>query len=310
MHPVRRGAFAPILSPAFHHVSRCFFQKDAKAGEDEEAYVARLIQEYEDMFQRLGPGTVAAVIFEPVSGATLGSVPAANGYLAAVREVCDKYGALLIFDEVMCGMGRCGTLHAWQSLGSVVPDLQSIGKGLGGGYQPISAVLVGPKVFNIIETPRTPSVFLSGHTYQDHPIGCAAALATQEVIIREKLLDQVKARGEFLSRKLQKSTPLLKEVRGLGLFRTVEFDTPADCAIAPEVASTCLKNGAAVYLCSDATDAVMFAPPYIISEAEIDDLVDIFAKSVRSVLSSRGLEEPRPKVSDQVEDIAPQVAHL
>ncbi|RJE26390.1 Aminotransferase class-III [Aspergillus sclerotialis] len=178
----RRQAFEPLLSAAFHHVSPCFFSRDAREHEDENTYVDRLIKEYEEMFEQLGSSSVAAILVEPVSGATLGAIPAARGYLARLRGLCNKHGSLLIYDEVMCGMGRVGSLHAWQSLGGVAPDIQTIGKGLGAGYQPISAILVGSKVHRTIELAQAQHPFVSGHTYQGHSIGCAAALAAQQVI--------------------------------------------------------------------------------------------------------------------------------
>ncbi|KAF9891256.1 hypothetical protein FE257_004820 [Aspergillus nanangensis] len=277
-NPPRREPFAPLLSPAFHHVSPCFFTRDAHPNETEETYVDRLIHEYEAQFLQLGPTSVAAILIEPVSGATLGAVPAAQGYLSRLRQLCDKYGALLIFDEVMCGMGRVGTLHAWQALddGQIAPDLQTIGKGLGGGYQPISAVLIGAKVERVLVAAQTQHPFVNGHTYQGHAIGCAAALATQTVIAEGGLLGNVQAMGRVLEEKLRQRTPWLKEVRGLGLFRAVEFQTQAGNRIAADVAAACLANGAAVYLCSPAVDAVLFAPPFIISEAQVEELVDIF----------------------------------
>lgn len=224
-----------------------------------------------------------------MGGATLGAVTAAKGYLARLRALCDKHGALLVFDEVMCGMGRPGTLHAWQSLGNVAPDLQTIGKGLGAGYQPISAVLVSSKVHKVMQSSQTSHPFISGHTYQGHSIGCAAALATQQTIVEDNLLDNVKVMGEILERELRAHVPKLKEIRGLGLFRAVEFDTQPGCGIAAEVASTCLSNGAAVYPCSAAVDAVLFAPPFIINEEEIKELVRIFEASTKQVLEKRGM---------------------
>jgi adenosylmethionine-8-amino-7-oxononanoate aminotransferase len=289
-HPGRRGPFTPMLSPVFHHVPPCFLRRDARPGESESLYVQRLLAEYEDSFIKLGPHTVAAMIVEPVSGATLGAVPAAEGYLAGLRQLCDKYGALLIFDEVMCGMGRVGSSHAWQSLGGVVPDLQTIGKGLAGGYQPISGVLFNRKVSETIAQSHPAKPFLSGHTYQDHPIGCAAAVATQQAILQDDLLDNVQAMGALLKKKLEAEVPCQREVRGMGLFVAVEFATDDSTGpIAAMVANTCLKNGAAVYLCSDLVDAILFAPPYIISEAEVFELVEIFVASVREVLSIKGI---------------------
>jgi adenosylmethionine-8-amino-7-oxononanoate aminotransferase len=238
------------------------------------------------MFSQLGAETVAAVILETVGGATLGAVPAVPSYLKRLRELCDQHGALLIFDEVMCGMGRVGTLHAWQTLGGTAPDLQTIGKGLGAGYQPISGILIGEKVHETIRVTQGESPFISGHTYQGHAIGCAAALATQKVIVEHDLLNNVQRMGKILAETLRASTPILKEVRGLGLFLTAEFDTTPESRMAPLVASKCLENGAAVYLCSAAVDAVMFAPPFIINETEIHELVRIFTKSVKEVLKT------------------------
>ena len=288
-NPPRRDPFEPLLSSAFHHVSPCFFTRDGEEGESEESYVERLIAEYEEKFQELDPSTVAAILIEPMSGATLGAVPAAKGYLAGLRSLCDKYGALLVFDEVMCGMGRPGTLHAWQSLGNIAPDLQTIGKGLGAGYQPISAVLVGSKVQEAVESSQTEHPFISGHTYQGHSIGCAAALTTQKTIVNENLLENVKLMGEVLEWELRSRTPKLKEIRGRGLFKAVEFDTKPDSRIGAQVASTCLKNGAAVYACSDSVDAILFAPPFIINEDEVKELVGIFVASTKQVMAEKGM---------------------
>lgn len=299
-NPPRRQAFSPLLSPAFHHVSPCFFSRDARPGQSEDEDVDTLIREFEDQFQLLGPSSVAAVIVEPVVGATLGSVPAAKGYLGRLKQLCEKHGALLIFDEVMCGMGRTGTLHAWQSLGSddggivTSPDLQTIGKGLGAGYQPISAVLVAPKVHAAILASETTDPFISGHTYQAHAIGCAAALATQRTLVADGLLANVRRMGAVLRAYLETNNniPLLREVRGLGLFLTVEFATDrtaSTSAIAAHVAARCLQNGAAVYLCSSAVDAILFAPPFIITEAEVLELGAIFKRSVVEVLAEMGI---------------------
>ncbi|KAL6249599.1 hypothetical protein RBB50_003452 [Rhinocladiella similis] len=289
-NPPRRQIFEPMLSTVFHHVSPCFFTRDAQVGESEDAYVERLVLEYEELFQTLGSSSVAAMLVEPMSGATLGAVPAAKGYLARLRELCDKYGALLIFDEVMCGMGRAGTLHAWQALGDVAPDLQTIGKGLGAGYQPISAVLVSSKVHQVMKSSQSKHPFVSGHTYQGHSIGCAAALATQQTITNDNLLANVQLMGELLEKEIRKTMPMLKEVRGLGLFKAVEFDRTAQGPLAANVASTCLSKGVAVYQCSPAVDAILLAPPFIIKEQEVKQLVRVFADSTSEVLKNKGLQ--------------------
>ncbi|MGY4297384.1 adenosylmethionine-8-amino-7-oxononanoate aminotransferase [Bradyrhizobium sp. i1.4.4] len=195
----RRAPYAPLLSGAFSHVTPAFAYHEKHEGESDAQFVARLAAELEAEFQRLGPDTVAAFLAEPVVGATAGAVTAPDGYFKAVREICDRHGALLVLDEVMSGMGRTGTTHAWEQEG-VAPDIQAIAKGLGGGYQPIGAMLASGK---IIDTIRSGSgAFQHGHTYLAHPLACAAALAVQDVIREDRLLDRVKERGKQLEQRL------------------------------------------------------------------------------------------------------------
>ncbi|KAK4137803.1 PLP-dependent transferase [Trichocladium antarcticum] len=187
-HIARREPFQSILvSSRFHRVPACnpYRQRLGPPGAESDAdFVIRKAAELEAEFQRLGPDTVAAVLLEPVVGAALGCVPAPSGYLAAVRAVCDAHGALLVLDEVMCGMGRTGWTHAWQGEGEgVVPDLQTIAKGFAGGYQPASALLVGERVAGLME--REGRTFTHGHTYQNHPVVAAAALQVQRAVERE-----------------------------------------------------------------------------------------------------------------------------
>src|SRR6516225_10112997 len=185
----RREPYAPLLSTAFSHVTPAFAYHEKRDTERDSDFVARLAAELEAEFQRLGPDTVAAFIAEPVVGATAGCVPAPEGYFRKVRDICDRHGALLILDEVMCGMGRTGTTHAWEQEG-ISPDIQAIAMGLGGGYQPIGAMLARAA---IVDTIREGSgAFQHGHTYLAHPMACAAALEVQRVIGEEKLLDRVK----------------------------------------------------------------------------------------------------------------------
>src|SRR3954465_12917443 len=181
----RREPYAPLLSDAFSHVTPAFAYHEKHDNESEAEFVARLAAELEAEFQRLGPDTVAAFLAEPVVGATAGCVPAPEGYFRSIREICNRHGALLIFDEVMCGMGRTGTRHAWEQEG-VAPDIQAVAKGLGGGYQPIGAMLAGGKVIDALR--QGSGTFMHGHTYQAHPLACAAALEVQQVIDDEQLL--------------------------------------------------------------------------------------------------------------------------
>jgi adenosylmethionine-8-amino-7-oxononanoate aminotransferase len=295
-NPSRRPDFAPILSDAFHHVSRCFYDADG-ANLTEQEYEDKLIAEMEAKITELGPHTVSGVIVEPVVGATLGSVPATANYLPRLKELCTRHGVLLIFDEVMCGMGRVGTYHAWQSFGGVAPDLQTIGKGLAAGYQPLSAVLISGKVYEVFEEhSKGPRKFVSGHTYQGHAVGCAAALAVQSVIGENNLLDNVVHMGALLEKSLRDGLPFVftncgGSLRGMGLFRTVDFgklgQTVGGKPLLQEVADECFEQGAAVYACSGPVDAILFALPFVVSAEEVKALVAIFFRALDTVLQRR-----------------------
>src|ERR1700748_1238700 len=219
----RREPYAPLLSPSFSHVTPAFAYHERRDDETEAAFVARLAADLDAEFRRLGPENVAAFIAEPVVGATAGAVTAPEGYFRAVREICNKHGALLILDEVMCGMGRTGTLHAWEQEGGA-PDIQAIAKGLGGGYQPIGAMLARSE---IIEPIRAGSgAFQHAHTYLGHPLACAAALEVQRIIDEEKLLDRVKELGKHLERRLVDrfgNHRHVGDIRGRGLFQAIEL---------------------------------------------------------------------------------------
>lgn len=147
-HVLRRAKFEPMLVENVSRVSPCFAYRGKAIGETDADYVQRLADELDREFQRVGPESVCAFVAESVVGAALGCVPAVPGYFRAMQAVCKKYGALLIMDEVMSGMGRCGTYHTWQAE-DVVPDIQTVGKGLGGGYQPVAGVLVQK---NVVDT--------------------------------------------------------------------------------------------------------------------------------------------------------------
>ena len=294
-NPARRKIFEPMLGSAVPHVSRCFHDYDGPELEEKD-FEDNLIAEFEAKFAELGPDTVAAVIVEPVGGATLGSVPATRTYLPRLTELCHRYGALTIFDEVMCGMGRVGTYHAWQGLGGVAPDLQTIGKGLGGGYQPISAILVGEIVHSLFKQhSKGAQTFVSGHTYQGHSIGCAAALAVQNIIHRDQLLSNVVKMGHLLESTLRRDLPPVwhesgGSLRGLGLFRTVDFGkmgTQLGGPLASAVVTETFAQGAAVYPCSAAVDGILFAPPFIISESEVSILAKTFVKALNKVIQQR-----------------------
>jgi len=295
----RRAPYAPLLSAAFSHVTPAFAYHEKHDGESDAQFVARLAAELEAEFQRLGPNTVAAFLAEPVVGATAGAVTAPDGYFKAVREICDRHGALLILDEVMCGMGRTGTTHAWQQEG-VAPDIQAIAKGLGGGYQPIGAMLASGK---IIDTIRAGSgAFQHGHTYLAHPLACAAALAVQDVIREDGLLDRVKERGRQLEQRLTErfgNHRHVGDVRGRGLFWAIELvaDRASRTSFDPalklnqKIKAEAFANGLGCYPGGGTVegvrgDHVLLAPPYIASADEIDLIVEKLGTAVDNVLRS------------------------
>jgi adenosylmethionine-8-amino-7-oxononanoate aminotransferase len=295
----RRAPYAPLLSDAFSHVTPAFAYHEKHEGESDAQFVTRLAAELEAEFQRLGPNSVAAFLAEPVVGATAGAVTAPDGYFKAVREICDRHGALLILDEVMCGMGRTGTTHAWQQEG-VAPDIQAIAKGLGGGYQPIGAMLAGGK---IIDTIRAGSgAFQHGHTYLAHPLACAAALAVQDVIREDGLLDRVKERGRQLEQRLTErfgNHRHVGDIRGRGLFWAIELvaDRATRTSFDPalklnqKIKAEAFADGLGCYPGGGTVDGVrgdhvLLAPPYIASADEIDLIVDKLGTAVDNVLRS------------------------
>jgi adenosylmethionine-8-amino-7-oxononanoate aminotransferase len=293
----RRAPYAPLLSDAFSHVTPAFAYHEKRESESDAQFVARLAAELEAEFQRLGPNTVAAFLAEPVVGATAGAVTAPDGYFKAVREICDRHGALLILDEVMSGMGRTGTTHAWEQEG-VAPDIQAIAKGLGGGYQPIGAMLASGR---IIDTVRSGSgAFLHGHTYLAHPLACAAALAVQDVIREDGLLDRVKERGKQLEQRLIErfgNHRHVGDIRGRGLFWAIELvaDRASRTSFDPalklnqKIKAEAFANGLGCYPGGGTVDGVrgdhvLLAPPYIASPEEIDLIVDKLGTAVDNVL--------------------------
>jgi len=294
----QRKAFAPLLIET-HHVSPVYEYREKLAGETAEAYGARLAQELEDKVNELGTDSVIAFIAEPVVGATMGAVPAVPGYFKRVREICDRYGILLILDEVMCGMGRTGTLHACEQDG-VSPDLMAIAKGLGGGYAPIGALLLQGKIFKALA--EGSGSFQHSHTYTGHPLACAAALAVQRVIRRDNLLTNVREQGARLSRRLNErfgNHPFVGDVRGRGLFQGIEivadrgtketFD-PAR-KIHARIKKEAMARGLMVYPMGGTVDSlrgdhVLLAPPFILDAAAVDTIVERLGEAVDAAVSA------------------------
>ncbi|WP_341895204.1 aspartate aminotransferase family protein [Ferrovibrio terrae] len=292
----RRQQFAPMLIEA-HHIAPCFEYRDRRPDETPEAYGQRVAEELEVKILELGKDSVIAFVAEPVVGATLGAVAATPGYFKRVREICDTYGVLLILDEVMCGMGRTGTLHACEQDG-IVPDIMTIAKGLGGGYQPIGAILLGQHIF---DTFRNGSGFFQhGHTYLGHPMACAAALAVQQVIERDHLLDNVKAMGIHLMDRLQDrfgNHRHIGDIRGRGLFQAIELvqDRASKATFDPKlklharIKQEAMKAGLMVYPMGGTIDGlhgdhVLLAPPFICTRDDISLIVEKLGDTVDTVL--------------------------
>ena len=292
----RREPFLPLLVPA-HHVSPCYAYRDQQAGETDAQYAQRLADELEARILDLGPDTVAAFVAETVVGATAGAVPPVGDYLKRIRAVCDKYGVLLILDEVMSGMGRTGYLFACEEDG-VVPDIVTIAKGLGAGYQPIGAMLSTRRIYDAIVGGS--GFFQHGHTYIGHATACAAALAVQRTIAEDNLLANVLARGEQLRARLREALgdhPNLGDIRGRGLFVGVEFVADCDSKATLDPAlktharlkAAAVQNGLLVYPMGGTVDGVhgdhvLFAPPFICTPQDIDRIVERFAAAVQAVL--------------------------
>lgn len=295
---MRRAPYLPLLGHAFHHVSPAYAYRGQHDDESEAEYVARLAAELEAKFQELGPDTVMAFMAEPVVGATLGCVAAPAGYFEAIRAVCDRHGALLILDEVMSGMGRTGTMHAWEQE-NVTPDIQIIAKGLGGGYQPIGAVLANDRVVGAIRDGS--GAFMHGHTYLAHPMACAAALAVQGVIAEENLLDNVRTMGARLGERLTErfgNHAHVGDVRGRGLFWAVELvaDRASKAPFDPSlrvnwlIREQAMAHGLGCYPMGGTIDGrqgdhVLLAPPYNVTAAEIDEIAARFGEAVDAALA-------------------------
>ena len=288
----RRKMFAPILIEA-RHIEPCFSYRHKRTDESEEAYGRRAADALETTIQELGPENVIGFVAETVVGATAGAVPPAPGYFKRIREICDRHGILLILDEVMSGMGRTGTLHACEQEG-IAPDLLTVAKGLGAGYQPVGATLLSGKIFDTFA--RGSGFFHHGHTYMGHPVACAAALAVQKVIKRDRLLDNVKAMGALLARRLGErfgNHLFVGDIRGRGLFQAIELvaDRASKAPFDPNkklharIKKEAMTRGLMVYPSGGTADGiagdhVLIAPPFITDAAIVDEIVARLGDSV------------------------------
>ncbi len=292
----RRAQFAPLLVETAH-VSPCYEYRDRAAGETAEQYSERLARELDETIRRLGPDTVIGFVAETVGGATAGALPPTPGYFRRVREICDRYGIMLILDEVMCGMGRTGTLYACEQE-SVVPDLIVVAKGLGAGYQPIGAVLAQERITEAFRSGT--GFFQHGHTYLAHVLACTASLAVQDAIREENLLPRVRAMGERLHNALVArfgDHPAVGDIRGRGLFQAIELvadrgtKDPFDPALRlhARIKAQAMQRGLMVYPMGGTIDGrrgdhVLLAPPFIVDEALVDQIVERLGEAVEGAL--------------------------
>jgi adenosylmethionine-8-amino-7-oxononanoate aminotransferase len=296
----RRRPFTPLLVDV-PKVSPCYEYRGRLPEQTRDEYTQALLDELETTLLALGPERVIAFCAETVVGATGGAIPPTPGYFRGVRALCSKYGILLLADEVMCGMGRTGTRYAIEQE-EVAPDLITMGKGLGAGYQPIGAVLADGR---IADTLRAGSgSFLHGHTYIGHPVAAAAALAVQQAIEQEGLLGRVRAGGDSLRRLLQQAFgnhPHVGDIRGRGLLQAIELvqerDTkePFDPALRlhARIKDAAMACGLIVYPMGGTIDGrrgdhVLLAPPFVSSDAELAEMVSRLKDAVE-----RALQEAR-----------------
>ncbi len=292
----RRAQFDPILVE-MTHIAPCYEYAEKPDGETSFDYGQRVANELETEILRLGPETVMAFMAEPVVGATLGAVPAVEGYFQRIREICDRYGVLLILDEVMCGMGRTGHLFACDH-DKVAPDILCIAKGLGAGYQPIGATLCSAQIYDAIRDGS--GFFQHGHTYVGHPVATAAALAVVTQMTENDLPGRVKTMGEATDAALQAAFgqhPHVGDIRGRGLFRGLELvenrDTkmPFDpsLGLAGKIKKAAFAESLICYPMSGTRDGrngdhILLAPPFIIEDAQIDEMVAKLGRAIDAVI--------------------------
>ena len=296
-HAGRREPFQPLLMNV-SHIDAAYEYRMRREGEAGADFALRMANLLEEEIQRLGTETVMAFVAEPVVGASLGTQPAPMGYFKRIREICDTYGILFIADEVMCGMGRTGSLFALQQEG-IAADITTLAKGLGAGYQPIAAVMAAE---NVIRTIKDGSGTLwNGHTYMSHAIATAGALAVQQVIEEDNLLSNVRMRGEQLREGLQTrlgQNPHVGDIRGRGLFWTAELveysatkkPFEATLGLAPKIQKIALDLGLMCYPsqgCADGTqgDHVLLAPSYTSTREEIAAICDLITQAIETALA-------------------------
>ncbi|KGO61877.1 Pyridoxal phosphate-dependent transferase, major region, subdomain 2 [Penicillium expansum] len=293
-HELRREFYKDFMSSNVSFVDPCYSYRMKLETESNEEFVQRLARHFEQEIIRVGPDRVAGFIAETVSGTTLGCLPAVPGYFRAIRDICDKYEILLILDEIICGMGKTGTMHAWEQEDIRGPDIQTIGKALGAGFVPLSGILLHQKIFDALSVGS--GGLAHGHTFQAHPLACAAAVAVQKIIKRDNLIERVAEMGhkfEALLRQDIGPLPIVGDIRGRGLFWAIEFvlDKNAKSAFPPKdtfcgnVVKTALNMGLNIlgnlgHTGEYQVDHVLVCPAYTTTDAELAIIVSLLKAAV------------------------------
>ena len=292
----RREPFAPLLMES-HHISPCYAYRGQRPDENPYDYGQRVAQELEDKILELGAESVLAFVAEPVVGATSGAVPPVEGYFKRIREICDQHGILLILDEVMCGMGRTGTLFACEQ-DEVEPDICVVAKGLGAGYQPIGAMLCTAEIYDTIR--EGTGFFQHGHTYNGHPTAAAASLAVLQRLVDDRLIDRVNPMGDKLKAALVDvfgQHPNVGDIRGRGLFLGLELvadretKAPFDPAIGlpTQLKAAAFEAGLICYPMGGTIDGkqgahILLAPPFIMEDTHIELILNALSTAMDLVL--------------------------
>ena len=288
-HRGRREFFLPLLGAKAHHIAPCHYWREGESGESAEDYARRAADELENKIHRLGGGNVIAFVAETVVGATMGAVAAEAGYFKRVRDICNRHGVLLILDEVMCGMGRTGSLFACERE-NIAPDILCLAKGLGAGVQPVGAALCSEAIYRTLQNGS--GAFRHSHTYGGHPAACAAALAALPEI--EKLLPNVRVVGETLRAGLRDAFGNhrhVADIRGRGLFIGMEFAEKGKTPFAAEkkvyaaAQRAAFEEGLMVYGGGGSADGacgdhLLIAPPFIFEEKHVGELIDKLSRAL------------------------------
>lgn len=297
----RKKPYLPLCINGVDFVSPCYPYRQREKGESNEAFNARASAELEALILKLGPEKVSLFIVEPVVGAALGCVPFVPGYLKAMKEVCHKYGVLLIVDEVMCGTGRTGVMHAWQAESGFTPDIQTMGKGLGAGYQPIGAMMISNDIFNVLSKSGQ---FNHGHTFESMPVQAAAALEVLNIIQEKNLLLNVNKRGLYLERRLRSvlgDHPHVGDIRGKGLFWGIEFvknkntkepfNSKLNIAFKLQELAFSAPFNMMIYASTGCVDdkngdVIMLSPPFTVTNKEIDHIVGVLSEVIKQTFDN------------------------